>query len=46
MKFEVIKRDDEFWKKKMESQLKNFYFDSLLPQLILINETLASEVFF
>lgn len=29
-----IERDDEFWTKNMEHQLKNFYLHCLLPELV------------
>lgn len=34
MKVEVIKRDDEFWKREMEEKLRMFYMDCLLPELL------------
>lgn len=34
MKIEAIKIDNEFWKKYMETKLKTFYFDCLLPEII------------
>lgn len=38
MLYEKIYRDDYFWEKFMETQLKTFYFDDMLPELILQND--------
>lgn len=35
MLYEKIYRDDYFWEKNMENQLKSFYFEDILPELIL-----------
>jgi len=32
--FEKIKRDDVFWTQRMEPQLKKFYFDHLLLEIL------------
>lgn len=32
--YEKIKRDDDFWKNNMETKIKKFYLENLLPVLI------------
>lgn len=32
--YEIIKKDDDFWNKNMETKLKDFYLKHLLPVLI------------
>lgn len=36
--------DNEFWKQSMESKLKSFYFDCLLPELIDPRYTRSMEI--
>lgn len=34
LKYEVVKRDDQFWKENMEGNLVKFYNNCLLPELV------------
>lgn len=34
LKYEFVKRDDQFWKENMEGHLVKFYYNCLLPELV------------
>ncbi|KAJ8913309.1 hypothetical protein NQ315_010977 [Exocentrus adspersus] len=34
LKYETILKDEEFWKSKMEIQLRDFYMNAMLPELV------------